>query len=355
MDNTAVIELHSHALSPNELYFVNIEPGVFGSTNGEEFAGFTNESAWTFSTRTALARDRTNLVVAADGTGDFCSLQGAVNYVSDDNQLPIEIFVRKGVYDGMVYIMPDKAHIHIIGEDRKGTIITGRNNDRLNSGRLARSLVNVDADDFVLENLTLHNTTPYRGSQAEALRVNGDRCVLRNADFISFQDTLLLSGRVYVTNCYVEGDVDFIWGKGSVFFDQCEIKAVHNGYYLQARNSTDHPGYVFSQCKLTASPGVEHCLLARIDTDRFPGVQVAFINCQMGAQVPPVGWEVKGANASHLRYWEFHSTDARGKAVDVSKRHPASRQLAESEAAKLADPSKFFAREDAWDPRVTGR
>src|SRR5208283_2782547 len=100
---------------------------------------------------------------------------------------------------------------------------------------------------------TLHNTTPYRGSQAEALRVRGDRCVLRNDDFRSFQDTLLLSGSVYATNCYVEGDVDFIWGQGGVFFDHCEIKAVHNGYYVQARNPAERPGYVFSQCKLTAA------------------------------------------------------------------------------------------------------
>jgi pectin methylesterase-like acyl-CoA thioesterase len=350
--NVVSVELHSRALNPGESYYVNIEPGVFKSESGNEFGGFTNGSAWTFSTRPALPGGRTNLIVAADGTGDFCTPQGAVDYVPDDNQLPVEIFVRKGVYDGMIYIAPDKSRIHFIGEDRKGAIIAGRNNDRLNPGRLGRSLVSVDANDFVLENMTLRNTTPYGGSQAEALRVRSDRCVLRNDDFQSFQDTLLLSGRVYATNCYIEGDVDFIWGEGSVFFDQCEIKAVHNGYYVQARNPAERPGYVFCQCKLTAAPGVAKCLLARIDAGRFPCSQAAFINCQMGAQVPPAGWEVKGTNVSHLRFGEFHSTDAQGQPVDVSRRHPASRQLTEAEAVEWSDPAKVLSYHSPWNPRI---
>jgi pectin methylesterase-like acyl-CoA thioesterase len=351
--NIVSVQLHSHALNPGESYYVNIEPGIFKNESNHEFGGFTNDSMWRFSTRAALPKGRTNLIVAADGTGDFCTPQGAVDYVPDDNQLPVEIFVRKGIYNGMIYIAPDKSRIHLIGEDRKGTIIAGRNNDRLNFGRIGRSLVSVDANDFVLENMTLHNTTPYGGSQAEALCVRSDRCILRNDDFYSFQDTLLLSGRVYATNCHVEGDVDFIWGQGSVFFDQCEIKAVHNGYYLQARNPVGRPGYVFFTCKLTAAPGVARCLLARIDADRFPCSQAEFINCQMGAQVPPVGWEAKGTNVSHLRFGEFHSTDAQGNPVNASRRHPASRQLTETEAVALSDPAKVLSYPRPWNPRIT--
>ena len=350
--NAATIELHSRSLNPGESYYVHIEPDVFKNTNGDGFAGFTNGSAWKFSTRDALPRGRTNLVVAADGTGDFCTPQGAVDYVPDDNHSPVEIFVRKGVYEGMIYVMPDKAHIHFTGEDRKNTVIAGLNNDRLNAGRIGRPLVSVDANDFTLENMTLHNMTPYGGSQAEALRVKSDRCILRNDDFYSFQDTLLLSGRVYLTNCYVEGDVDFIWGQGTVFFDQCEIKAVHNGYYLQTRNPAESAGYVFFQCKLTATPNVTKCLLARIDADRFSYSAAAFINCQMGAQVPPVGWEAKGANVSHLRFWEYQSADSQGKLVDVSRRLPASRQLTKAEAAELSDPAKVLSNHDTWNPRA---
>jgi hypothetical protein len=350
--SVAFLNLSSHILGPNGTYYITVEPGAFKDGSGNEFAGFTNDAAWHFATREALPRDRTRLVVAADGTGDFCTPQGAVDYVSDDNHLPVEIFIRKGVYDGMVYVMRDKSRIHFTGEDRKGTIITGRNNDRFNSGRINRAVVNVDADDFVLENMTVRNTTPYHGSQAEALRISGNRCVLQNADFCSFQDTLLLSGRVYVTNCYVEGDVDFIWGQGVVFFDRCEIKAVHSGYYVQSRNPAENCGYVFSHCQLTESPGVEKCLLARIDANRFPCSQVAFINCQMGSQVPPVGWEAKGTNTSHLRFQEFHSTDLQGKPVDVSQRLPVSRQLTKREADALSNPAKVLSYQETWHPGV---
>lgn len=349
--NTALIELHSHVLDPGQRYYVRIDPSVFVVSNSNAFPGFTNNFSWSFSTRSGLAKGRTNIGVAADGSGDFCTVQGAVDYVSDDNELPVQIFVRKGVYDGLIYIAPDKSRIHIAGEDRRESIITGRNNDRQNSGRIGRALMSVDATDFTLENITLHNLTPYHGSQAEALRVNGDRCILRNDDFYSFQDTVLLSGSVYVTNCYIEGDVDFIWGQGAVFFDQCEIKAVHNGYYLQARNSADRPGYIFYKCKLTAAPNVTICVLARIDANRFPFSEAEFISCQMGPQIPAIGWEVKGTNTAQLRFGEFHSTDAGGKLVDVANRQSASRQLTETEAAEFSDPSKVLSWHRPWNPR----
>jgi pectin methylesterase-like acyl-CoA thioesterase len=157
---------------------------------------------------------------------------------------------------------------------------------------------------------------------------------------------------VYATNCYVEGDVDFIWGQGSVFFDQCEIKAVHNGYYLQSRNPANRRGYIFFKCKLTASAGVTKCLLARIEANRFPYSEGEFINCQMGPQVPPIGWEAKGADTSHLRFGEFHSIDPGGNPVNVKERLPASRQLTEAEAAELSDPAKVLSSQRSWDPRA---
>jgi Pectinesterase/Bacterial Ig-like domain len=349
--STVSIQLHSRSLASEETYFVTIDRGVFKDTRGGEFAGVFAEGSWRFSTRVAPPKGRTNVVVAADGTGDFCSLQGAVDYIPDDNQAPFRISVRKGSYGGIVLIFSSKTHVTITGEDRRQTIIWGRNNDRQNPGRLGRPLVTVDANDFTIENLTLRNTTPYKGSQAEALCVKGERCILRNADFYSFQDTLLLSGQVYVTNCYIEGDVDFIWGQGITFFDHCEVKAVHTGYYLQSRNPVGRPGYVFANCKLTATPEVEKCWLARIDSGRFPGSQAAFINCQMGPQVPAAGWVVTGTNLDRLRFEEFHSTDLQGKPVDVSQRHPASKQLTEAEAANLSDPAKVFAYPETWNPR----
>jgi hypothetical protein len=347
------VELHSHALASAKNYYVEIDPGTFRSESGNAFGGFTNRNAWVFKTRETLPRGRTNLIVAADGSADFCTPQAAVDYFPDDNHLPAEIFIKKGEYRGCIYVPPDKGHVRIRGESREATILSGENNERLNSGRAGRALVSVDADDFTLENLTVRNTTPPGGSQAEALRVRSERCVLRDATFCSFQDTLLLSGRVYVTNCFVAGDVDFVWGQGSAFFDHCELRALRNGYYVQARNPADQPGYVFLDCLLTAAPEVQKCLLARIEADRFPDSAVAFINCQMEKHIPSVGWEVKGSGGGRLRFGEFNTTDEYGRPVNVTGRHPASHQLSRSEAEALSDPGRVLSYHDRWNPQFS--
>ena len=150
-----------------------------------------------------LARNADRIVVAADGSGDFRTVQGAVDFAEAHREKPVVIFVRKGRYEELVRVGREKRHVHLVGEDRKGTVIAFTNNEKLNTGWIQRSVLGVEGDDFVLENLTVQNTTPYKGSQAEAVTLNAERCVLRHADFLSFQDTLNLSGRVYVTDCYI--------------------------------------------------------------------------------------------------------------------------------------------------------
>ncbi|HSI10424.1 MAG TPA: pectinesterase family protein, partial [Chthoniobacter sp.] len=166
-----------------------------------------------------LPRNADRIVVAADGSGNFTSVQAAVDFAEPHRQKPVVIFVRKGRYEERVRIGTEKPHVYLVGEDRKGTVIAFTNNDKLNPGWIQRSVLGVEADDFVLENLTVQNTTPYKGSQAEAVYVNAQRCALRNADFLSFQDTLNLSGRVSVRDCYIEGDVDYVWGYGTAVFE----------------------------------------------------------------------------------------------------------------------------------------
>ena len=108
-------------------------------------------------------------------------------------------------------------------------------------------------NDLVIANLTLHNTTPQGGSQAEAIILNGGpdaHAILANLDLYSFQDTLQINGQAYITNCYIEGDVDFMWGKGPCFFENCEAKSLRsNAYYTQIRNPATNHGYVYKDCK----------------------------------------------------------------------------------------------------------
>jgi len=336
------VRLRAHSLGYGESYFVRIEPGVF-----KDFVGITN--GWKFTTKTAPARNPDRIVVAADGSANFCTVQGAVDQIESHRTQPATIFVRKGRYEELVRVGRDRRHVHLVGEDRKGTVITGLNNEKLNPGWNQRAVLGVEGDDFVLENLTVQNTTPYKGSQSEAVYINAERGVLRNADFLSFQDTLNLSGRVYVADSYIEGDVDYVWGYGTACFERCELRMMHSGYIVQARNSAGRSGYVFLDCRLTAAPDVQKCWLARIETARFPASHVAFIRCAMGPHILPAAWQPTGPAGEALRFEEFASTDLDGKPLDVSQRAGAAKQITADQAAARS-AANTLAGTDGWNP-----
>ena len=297
----------------------------------------------------AEARD---LVVAADGSGDYRTVQAAVDAVPSKSSERTVILVRRGTYRELVTVSPEKINITLRGEDRSGVVIAAENNARLNPRR--RELFSAMGDGLRLETLTLHNTTPKGGTQAEAIRVNADRVVLDRCDFRSFQDTLRLDGRVYLRECRVEGDVDFVWGAGAVYFDRCHLHALHNGYLVQSRNGAGRAGYLFVDCRVDTEPQVERFVLARIDPGRFPHSHVAFVRCTLGPGVSPAGWifDGPGANApkGEIRFWEHGSVDAYGRPIDVSRRAAGSRQLDAVTAAAHADLIRFFGGGDPWNP-----
>lgn len=332
---TASIRLRSRSLGYGESYFVRIEPGVF-----KDFSGISE--GWKFTTKPSLPRNPDRLTVAADGSGDFCTVQGAVDQIDPHRTEPAVISIRKGRYQELVRVGREKRFVQLVGEDRRNTIIACTNNDRLNPGWMHRSVLGVEGDDFSIENLTVQNTTPYKGSQAEAICLNAERCVLKNADFISTQDTLHLSGSVRVTDCYIEGDVDYIWGYGSAFFERCELRSMHDGYIVQSRNPQGKAGYVFLNCKLTAGPETQRSWLARIEADRFPYSEVSFIHCQMGPHIPAEGWQLNGPGSPFLRFGEYQSTDPAGKPLDIGKRIPVAKQLTETEATQQSAPPDFL-------------
>ncbi len=297
-----------------------------------------------------FAAESKTIIVAVDGSGNFKTVQAAIDAAPSNSTERTVILLKRGTYPELVVVAVEKKNLTIRGEDRRATIIAATNNAKLNPRR--REMFSAEADGLVLENLTLHNTTPKGGSQAETIRVRADRVVLRDCDFKSFQDTLRLDGRVFVDHCYVEGDVDFVWGGGTVYFDHCELKALHDGYLVQSRNRADQPGYVFVGCKIETAPDLTRFVLARIDPKVYPHSHVAFIDCALGAGVTPAGWVFDGPGAAapkdEIRFEEFHSTDLAGKPLDVSQRLAGSRQLSAEEAAAERDVVKVFG---GWDPR----
>ncbi|MET0387761.1 MAG: pectinesterase family protein, partial [Polyangiales bacterium] len=348
-DDEVIVRLPPGKLDYGKRYYVTVDDGAIEGPGGAVMR-FSSPTDWSFSTAASAPIDRSALRVAVDGTGQFCSVQGALDALPARSASQSVITVGSGTYFELVRAS-GKGHFTLRGEDRKQTIIVGVNNENLNGGTAKRTLISIDkAEDVIIENLTIHNLTPQGGSQAEALRLQScERCVVRHADILSLQDTLLWSGKIYAEDCYIAGNVDFVWGTGAVFFDKCEIKTVgRTGYVVQSRNEPGASGYVFVDSKITADPGVDGIVLARIDSAEYPGSHVAYINCQMGSHIAPEGWRVTGGGfGSALRFWEYQSTDAAGKPLDVSRRLAGSRQISADQAATMRDPAQVLG---GWQP-----
>ncbi|MBI4902909.1 MAG: immunoglobulin domain-containing protein [Acidobacteria bacterium] len=337
-----------HAPLPaNGTYTVVVEPGVLVDADGAPFVGVAAR-AWSFTTRSALpSAAGFASVVAADGNGDFCTLQAAIDFAPAGLTQPYVISVKPGVYREIIYVPSSKPFLVIRGEDRDNTIIQYANNAKLNGGN-SRVMFGVDAPDFTLDNITLHNTTPSGGSQAEAFRANNSRVFLNQVTLKSFQDTTFLQGAALVADSYLEGDVDFMWGGGKVFFQNCELMAVTSGgFYTQLRNGQGQNGNAYVNCRLTAAEGVTGVYLSRTDPNSFPYAQVILIDCFLGPHIHPAGWVLNNATrAPNVQFYEYNSTNFDGTPVDVSQRLADSRQLTEAEAAQWRDPGAFL----GWVP-----
>jgi pectin methylesterase-like acyl-CoA thioesterase len=335
--NSIVLYLQPRLLIRGATYYVRMPEGAITGPGGVPLV-IDDHTTWSFTIAQDAPSDTSSLRVAIDGTGDFCSPQAAIDATGAGNAT---IEIGRGHYYGIVYFR-DKSQLTLRGDDRKQTVLLGTNNENLNGGTARRALIGVDdASDLTIENLTIHNLTQQGGSQAEALRMQDcDRCIVRDADILSLQDTLLWSGRVFARNCYIEGNVDFIWGTGTAYFVDSEIKTVgRSGYNVQARNGALGFGYVFVDSRLTSEPGLTGNWLARVDSSVYPSSHVAYIDCELGAHIDPRGFQVTGGGTSSLRFWEYQSRTPAGALVDVSARVSGSRQLSTTEAAEMRDPS----------------
>lgn len=344
-NHTARFFLPLRRLQPGEDYSLEIEPGVLVDERGVPFRGLA-ASAWTFrTTADAPAAGSTSLLVDSQGGGDFCTIQSAIDFVPANNTRRTVITVRPGEYPEQIYVPSNKPNLIVRGEDRN-TLIYYPNNANLNGQQ--RQVFGVDASDFTLEYLTIRNTTPKGGSQAEAFRGNGQRLTLNYVNLMSFQDTLWLQGSAFVNGSYIEGDVDFVWGNGGVYLFDTELRMVSSGGYLtQIRNTQNNLGAVFVNCLLTAEPGVSGGWLSRIDPTVYPFSQVYFIDTRIGPHIRPEAWLLNNSTtAPNVQFAEFNSRQLDGSPLNVSARAPFSRQLSAAEAARFRFPAAVL----GWEP-----
>ncbi|WP_158277658.1 pectinesterase family protein [Opitutus sp. ER46] len=365
------------ALQYGASYTVTAEPGAF--TVGHQ-ASAALEQGWTFTTRaTPPAAGTPRIVVAADGTGDFCTVQGAIDWIPEGNTRPVTLFIRKGTYRELI-VIANRHAVTLLGEDRRESVITYANNDRFNptNGNPFGSpqpqpsaaplggavyhrsvLLAHRVDDLVLANLTVRNATPQGGSQAEAVLLNGTtraRAILKDVDLYSYQDTLQINGQAYLENCLIEGDIDFMWGTGPCFFSRCTARSLRSGaYFTQIRNPGTNHGYVYVGCTFEGAKGIMGNYLTRVSTARFPHSEVVLLDCTLTPAVHPVAWLLQGPqDPAQIHFWEHNSRLPDGQPVDVSARLPGSRQLTEpADAATIANyRNPTWVLGNAWNPRA---
>jgi pectin methylesterase-like acyl-CoA thioesterase len=369
--NVATIYPHNNVLRYNRTYVVQIDSGVFTLATGV-FAGFTTEDAWRFTTKQAPPpADATRVVVAADGSGDFNTVQGAVDFVPANPAKRVTIFIRNGTYEEIVFFR-DKANLTFRGEDRDRVQVGYGNNSGFNppqpgpNRRCAFSAYNSTGIEFT--NFTLIN---YAYGQAEGLLISGSRNIVSHMKIKGSGDALNLRGSVYLTDSTIIGDGDTILGVGPAFFRHCEIQSV--GPFMWIRNTEANHGNVFVDCTFTAidrpapanrpaaptgtapAPVRPSSVLARLPNNHglnYPYAEAVLINCRLKG-IPPAGWGPIDGDTAHIHFWEFHSTDADGHPIDVAERHPVSRQLTEPRDAQTianySDPAFVLG---GWTPVV---
>jgi pectinesterase len=285
----------------------------------------------------SISQDVYKMMVAQDGTGDYTTIQQAIDASRSFPDQRVTIYVKNGIYHEKVVVPSCNTRLSIIGESPEKTIISyGDYFSKINRGRNSTFYtytVLVEADDFYAENLTFENSAGAVG-QALALSVRGDRCVFRNCRIAGNQDTLYTDGlnsRQYFDNCYIEGTTDFIFGAATVLFNNCTICSKSNSYITAASTPQGKPfGYVFSNCRLTAAEGVQKVYLGRPWRDF---AKVVFIHCEIGSHIQPAGWSNwSGTGRDKTAYYaEYGNT---GPGADVSQRVAWSHQLSAEEAAQ---------------------
>jgi pectinesterase len=295
--------------------------------------------------------DKTEFIIDKGGSGDFTTVQEAINACKAFPAKRITLHIRPGVYKEKIEIFSWTTKIAFIGEDPLTTILTF--DDYSGKGKIntfTSYSVKVMGDDFYAENITFANAAGPVG-QAVALHVEADRCVFLNCRFVGNQDTLYTGGassRQYFKDCYIEGTTDFIFGAATALFENCHIQSKKNSYVTAASTTEGKKfGYVFKGCTLTADSLATKVYLGRPWRNY---AKTVFINCELGSHIVKEGWHNwnKPEAEKTVLYAEYGSKGAGGS---TSTRVAWSKQLTASEVTAYTI-SEILGGVDKWNPQL---
>jgi pectinesterase len=343
-----------------------------------ELAGGSVAGAAIASTAGSPARAaprRPFAVVAADGSGDFTGVQAAIDAVPAGNTERVTIAVRPGTYLGQVIVPASKPYITLDGTGRTPSSVVIAD-DRANGtlkpdgtpwGTTGSASVTIDGAGFRARNLTFANLFDEAGhpeitsKQAVAVLTRADRVEFDRVRFLGNQDTLYANSssaavvaRAYFRECYVEGDVDFIFGRATAVFDRCRIHSLNrnstpNGYVTAPSTAISNPfGLLFHRCMLTSDAPAGTVFLGRPwhpsnDPDAIG--QTLIRESWIGAHIGATAWSDFGTwpwREARLR--EYHN---RGPGAIPSADRP---QLTDAEASANT-MAAFLRGTDGWRPQ----
>jgi len=309
------------------------------------------------------------ITVAKDHSGQFTTIQEAVNSIPSDNTTPVTIRIKPGRYEEKLTIRC--PYLTLLGEDAASTILTYQDHatmlmeDGTKCGTFRSYSCFIDTHDFTARNLTFENSS---GSgrivgQALALYVDGDRILFENCHFLGHQDTLFtgplpptviqkngfvgpkefderINGRHYYKNCKIDGTVDFIFGSATAYFEHCELFSLSNpdkngenyGYVTAASTPEGQEyGYVFYQCHFTGNCPPHSVYLGR-PWRNF--AKTVLLECVLEEHIKEEGWHDWNKEEAHSQtfYAEYQSA---GAGAAPQKRVFWSHQLTEEQAANF--------------------
>lgn len=301
------------------------------------------------------------LVVSRDGTGEFRTIDEAIEVCRAFMDYTKVIYVKKGVYKEKLIIPSWLTNITICGEDRDNTIITWDDHANIKMpvggldseaavkgkpmGTFRTYTLKVQGSYITLKDITIENNAAKLG-QAVALHTEGDHILVQNCRLLGNQDTVYTGvggTRVAFYDCYIDGTTDFIFGPSIAWFQNCEIHSKANSYITAASTPAGQKyGYVFYKCRLTADKDVDKVYLGR---PWRPFAATIFMDCELGKHIRPEGWHNwnNAKNEETARYAEYGN---KGEGASTKNRVKWSKQLSKKEAAKVTLLDAFG--EDCW-------
>jgi pectinesterase len=320
-----------------------------------------------------------DLVVAADGSGDATSIQAAVDAAPPGRTEPFVIAVRPGSYRGQVVIPAGKPFLELRGLGRRPDDVLIFD-DRANGtprpdggtwGTSGSASVTIDGAAFQARNLTFANLfdeaahPEITNRQAVAVLTRADRLVFDRVRFLGNQDTLYVNsataatvGRAYFRDCYIEGDVDFIFGRATAVFDRCRIHSLDRnsspaGYVTAPSTTNTNPyGLLFARCRFTSDAPAGSVFLGRPwhpSQDPAAIGQTIIRDSVLGAHIGPAAWSDFGTWPwREARFAEYRNV---GPGATVSPDRP---QLTKTDAARHT-AAAYLRGADDWRPDLCNR